>query len=137
MSLERFASLPFPSNRTVSWIHIGDTHLTRPGEQNEIDLGRIVDEINAVYAHKGIDFVFVPGDIADDGSVVAYEAFRKHLDRLQVPWFGIVGDHDVHERNFDNFRKYVAEDLYSSFSIGPYLVLRLNAFSEPRRTPSS
>lgn len=135
MPHDKFSSLPFSPNRTVSWIHIGDPHLTHPGEQNEIDLGRIVDEINAVYAHKGVDFVFVPGDIADDGSTVAYEEFRCHLDRLQVPWFGIVGDHDVHEQNFDNFKKYVAEDLYGSFRVGPYTFIRLNAFSTP--TPDS
>ena len=43
-----FDSLPLSPSKTVSWIHIGDTHMTRSGEQNEIDLGRIVDEINAV-----------------------------------------------------------------------------------------
>ncbi|MEK6396740.1 MAG: metallophosphoesterase, partial [Terriglobus sp.] len=126
-----FTSLPLASNTTVSWIHIGDTHLTRIGEQNEIDLGKIVDEINAVYANKGVDFVFVPGDIADDGSVVAYQAFRKHLDRLQIPWFGIVGDHDVHERSFENFQTYVDAELYGRFDVGPYAFFRLNAFSKP------
>ena len=56
-----FDSLPFSSSHTVSWIHIGDLHMTRSGEQNEIDLGRIVDEINAVYAKGGVDFDFIPG----------------------------------------------------------------------------
>ena len=36
-------SLPLDASGTVSWIHIGDTHLTRSGEQNEVDLGNIVD----------------------------------------------------------------------------------------------
>lgn len=125
-------SLPFASSGTVSWIHIGDLHMTRFGEQNEVDLGRIVDEINSIYAKGGVDFVYLPGDIADDGSVVAYEAVRHHLDRLRIPWCGIVGDHDVHEKSFDNFRRYISKDLYSRFTIGPYRFLRLNAFSVPR-----
>jgi Icc protein len=125
-------SLPFSSSGTVSWIHIGDLHMTRAGEQNEIELGRIVDEINAVYAKGGVDFVYLPGDIADDGSIVAYEAVRQHLDRLQIPWCGIVGDHDVHEKSFDNFRRYISPDLSGRFTIGPYRFLRLNAFSSPR-----
>lgn len=125
-------TLPFPASRTVTWIHIGDTHLTVAGVQNEIDLGRIIDEANRLHACRGIDFVYVPGDIADDGSVVAYEVFRRHLDRLQLPWFGIVGDHDVHEKSFDNFRRYISDELFSAFSIGPYRFIRLNAFSEPR-----
>jgi hypothetical protein len=38
----------------------------------------------------------------------------------------------VHEKSFDNFRYYIAPDLYSRFTIGPYRFLRLNAFSTPR-----
>lgn len=125
-------SLPFSSSRTVSWIHIGDLHMTRAGEQNEMDLGRTVDEINAIYAKGGVDFVFIPGDIADDGSAIAYEAVRRHLDRLELPWFGIVGDHDVHEESFENFRHYISDELYSRVTVGPYRFLRLNAFSKPR-----
>lgn len=106
--------------------------MTRSGEQNEIDLGRIVDEINAVYAGGGVDFVFLPGDIADDGSSAAYKAVRQHLDRLAIPWCGVIGDHDVHERSFANFRQCIAKDLYGRFDIGPYRFLRLNAFSTPQ-----
>jgi 3',5'-cyclic-AMP phosphodiesterase len=127
-----FASLPFHSSRTVTWIHIGDPHLSHAGEQNEIDLGRIVDEINEVYAKGGVDFVYVPGDIADDGSIAAYELFRSHLDRLHLPWFGIIGDHDVHEMSFANFQKYIASDLHGAFAIGDVHFFRLNAFSKPR-----
>jgi predicted phosphodiesterase len=106
--------------------------MTRPGEQNAMDLGRIVDEINAIYAKGGVDFVFIPGDIADNGSVVAYETVRQHLDRLELPWCGIVGDYDVHEKSFDNFRHYISDALYSRFTIGPYRFIRLNAFSTPK-----
>lgn len=127
-----FTLLPFSASRTVSWIHIGDLHVTRSGDQSEIDLGRIVGEINAVYAKGGIDFVFIPGDIAEDGSVVAYEAVRQHLDRLKIPWCGIVGDHDVHEESFANFRHFISDTLHSRFTIGPYRFFRLNAFSTPR-----
>jgi 3',5'-cyclic-AMP phosphodiesterase len=53
----------------------------------------------------------VPGDIADDGSNAAYTVFRSHLDRLRLPWFGIVGDHDVHEKSFANFQSFIASEL--------------------------
>ncbi|MBV9763195.1 MAG: metallophosphoesterase [Acidobacteriaceae bacterium] len=119
-------------SRPVSWIHIGDTHITGPGDSSELALGQIVDEINDVYAPAGVDFVFLPGDIADNGSASAYRAARAHLDRLKVPWYAIVGDHDVHERSFANFQTYVFSTLHGAFTIGNYRFLRLNAFSEPR-----
>lgn len=132
MRIPSSTSLPWAPSRTVSWIHIGDPHLTRAGEPNEIDLGAIIDEIDAVYANRGIDFVFVPGDIADDGSAAAFQLLRRHLDRLNVPWFGIVGDHDVHEKSFDLFRQSISPELYGMFSIGPYRFLWLNALAIPR-----
>jgi 3',5'-cyclic-AMP phosphodiesterase len=134
MSSEKTA-LSIGVSKSVSWIHVGDTHITHVGEKSEIDLGRIVDEINRVYAQGGVDFVFIPGDIADDGSVAGYRAVRMHLDRLKLPWFAIVGDHDVHERSFDNFRQHVTAELYGGFTFGQYRFLRLNAFSAA--TPDS
>jgi 3',5'-cyclic-AMP phosphodiesterase len=130
--LTLFRPLPPDASGSVSWIHIGDLHMTRAGEQNEIDLGRIVDVINDLYAGPGVSFVYLPGDIADDGSASAYSIVRSHLDRLSLPWCGVVGDHDVHEESFDNFRTYIAHDLTSAFTLGQYRFLRLNAFSEPR-----
>ena len=127
-----FQPLPAAPDGTVTWIHLGDLHMKKAGEQNEIDLGRIVNVINEIYARRGVSFVYLPGDIADDGSASAYEIVRSHLDKLLLPWCGVVGDHDVHEQSFDNFRTYVAEDLTASFTIGQYRFLRLNAFSEPR-----
>lgn len=131
MSSQSFQT-PMNQSATVSWIHIGDTHLPRAGEQNDRDLGRIVDEINQIYAAGGVDFVFLPGDIADDGSAAAYRVARAQLDRLKLPWVAIVGDHDVHKHSFVNFQTYIASDLYSTFTVGAYKFFRLNAFSEPR-----
>ena len=132
MSFQTLPSFPANFSPTVSWIHIGDPHINCAGEPNEGDLSKIVDEINRVYAQGGIDFVFLPGDIADDGSEVAHQAVRPHLDRLKLPWCAIVGDHDVHERSFANFQTYVTSQLYGGFTVGAYTFLRLNAFSEPR-----
>ncbi|GAA3763894.1 metallophosphoesterase family protein [Terriglobus aquaticus] len=127
-----FQPLPLNKTSTVSWIHIGDLHMVKEGEQNEIDLGRIVDTINRLFSDGSVNFVYLPGDIADDGSAPAYRAVRKHLDRLKIPWFGIVGDHDVHEKSFENFTSFISASLYGGFILGGYRFLRLNAFGEPR-----
>ncbi len=127
-----FHPLPPHLSGAVTWIHIGDLHMVREGEQNFADLGSIVDEINAAYAGKGVSFVYLPGDVADDGSRRAYAAVRACLDRLQLPWCAVVGDHDVHEKSFGNFQEAMGSLLYGAFAVGPVRFLRLNAFSEPR-----
>ena len=92
----------------ISWVHFGDLHMTRAGEENHLDLADIVNEVNRVFAESA-GFVFLPGDVADDGSRAAYAVVRGELDRLKVPWCAIIGDHDVHEKSFENFREAMSD----------------------------
>ena len=127
-----FRPLPPDPYGTVTWIHLGDLHIEMSGAQNDINLERIVGVINECFAQHNVSFVYLPGDIAEDGSASSYRIVRSRLDKLTIPWCGIVGDHDVHEESFDNFQNYIARDLTSAFTIGHYRFLRMNAFSRPR-----
>jgi Icc protein len=111
----------------ITWIHLGDLHMTKAGEQNHQDLGSIVDEINQAFAGS-VCFVFLPGDVADDGGRVAYAVVRGELDRLTVPWCAIIGDHDVHEKSFENFLEAMSEGTHYSFTVGPVRFVAMNAF---------
>ena len=125
-----FAPEPADTSGVVSWVHIGDLHMTKGGEQNDLDLNAIVEEINAAFAGS-ISFVYLPGDVADDGSNAAYGVVRHSLDRLKVPWCAILGDHDVQEKSFDNFLGAMAAQTYYSFTVGPVRFIALNAFEVP------
>ncbi len=114
----------------ISWIHLGDLHMTKAGEQNHLDLGQIVDEINQTFADS-ISFVYLPGDVADDGSRAAYAVVRGELDRLNAPWCAIVGDHDVHEKSFSNFVEAMADETCYAFTVGPVRFIAMNAFDVP------
>jgi 3',5'-cyclic-AMP phosphodiesterase len=114
----------------VSWVHFGDLHMTKAGEQNHLDLAKIVNEVNQAYSDS-VSFVFLPGDVADDGSRSAYAAVRGELDRLKVPWCAIIGDHDVHERSFANFKEAMSEQIYYAFTVGDTRFLAMNAFDVP------
>jgi len=89
----------------VSWIHFGDLHMTARQEQNHHDLLSLVEEVNRVMADS-LSFAYLPGDNADHGKVEEYELVREGLDRLKLPWFAIVGDHDVHPKSHDNFLRF-------------------------------
>jgi 3',5'-cyclic-AMP phosphodiesterase len=113
----------------ISWIHLGDLHMT-PGEQNHLDLAEIVNEVNRTFAGS-VSFVFLPGDVADDGSRAAYAVVRGELDRLKVPWCAIVGDHDVQENSFANFLESMSERTHYAFTVGSARFVAMNAFDVP------
>jgi 3',5'-cyclic-AMP phosphodiesterase len=90
------------SENPLRFLQIGDLHITDAGLQNHLDLRRIVDEVNVNTAGK-IDFVYLPGDNADDGTPEQFRIVRNELSRLVPPWHAIPGDHDFEPRSLDNF----------------------------------
>ncbi|MGA3226792.1 MAG: metallophosphoesterase [Acidobacteriaceae bacterium] len=114
----------------VSWVHLGDLHMTRAAEQNHLDLAEIVSEVNRAFA-GAVSFVFLPGDIADDGSRASYAVVRRELDRLDVPWCAIIGDHDVHEKSFANFLEAMSERTHYAFTVNFVRFVAMNAFDVP------
>jgi hypothetical protein len=114
----------------LSWVHLGDLHMTLAGMQNDLDLHALVDEINRVFA-PSVAFVYLPGDVADQGSAAQYRVVRNALDKLQVPWCAIVGDHDVHEKSFANFLAFSLRETHFSFTVGQVRFIALNAFDIP------
>jgi len=114
----------------ISWVHLGDLHMTKAGEKNHLDLAEIVNEVNRAFAGS-VSFVFLPGDVADDGSRAAYAVVRGELDRLNAPWCAIIGDHDVHEKSFANFLEAMSERTQYAFKVGSVRFVAMNAFDVP------
>ena len=90
------------TEKPLRFLQIGDLHITDSGLQNHADLRRIVDEVNGNTGGK-IDFVYLPGDNADDGTPEQFGIVHDELSRLIPPWHAIPGDHDFKPRSLDNF----------------------------------
>lgn len=90
------------TRRPLRFLHIGDLHITEAGLQNAADLRRIVDEISA-NAAANLDFIYLPGDIADDGTPDQFKLVHDEISRLPRPWRAIPGDHDFKPRALDSF----------------------------------
>lgn len=90
------------TTKPLRFIQIGDPHITGAGLQNHTDLRRIVGEVNGNAAGK-IDFVYLPGDNADDGTPEQFRIVHDELSRLIPPWHAIPGDHDFKPRSLDDF----------------------------------
>lgn len=80
--------------------HVGDLHLTVPDAANARDYRAILDQIGAA---EGLDFVFLPGDNADNGRPDQYALVRAGLDGLRRPVHVITGDHDMEGGGLDAF----------------------------------
>ena len=81
--------------------HIGDLHLTTEDQENFRDLEAIVAEITAMA--DGIDFVYLPGDNAENGLPAQYALAARALARLPVPVHIVTGDHDMEPGSLDAF----------------------------------
>ncbi len=86
--------------RVLSWLHIGDLHLTEAGLENHRDLCRIVALANAL-PPGSLDFALLPGDNADDGTAAQFQLVRDAVAPLRLPLHILPGDHDFTPRNPD------------------------------------
>jgi 3',5'-cyclic-AMP phosphodiesterase len=111
----------------VSWVHFGDLHMTTRQEQNYRDFLSLVEEVNRVMADS-LNFAYLPGDNADHGKAEEYALVREGLNRLQLPWFAIVGDHDVHSKRHYNFLHSMMPEPFYRFEVGSYRFIALDAF---------
>ncbi len=134
LSLQSFRPDSPDAAGVISWVHVGDLHMRAAGEQNDLDLQAIVQEVNDAFSGS-ISFVFLPGDNADHGDLPAYGVVRSSLDKLVVPWCAIVGDHDVEQRSLSGFKTSLVAQTHYAFRVGATRFLALNAFDVPE--PSS
>jgi len=88
--------------RVLSWLHVGDLHLTMAGEENHRDLGRIVAFANAL-PPGSLDFAVLPGDNADDGTPEQFRLVRDAVAPLRLPLHILPGDHDFKPRSLDAY----------------------------------
>ncbi len=86
----------------LSWLHVGDLHITDETEQNYRDLLRIVALADGL-ADGSVDFAVLPGDNADDGTPEQYRLVRKAMSHMKMPVHILPGDHDFKPRALDDF----------------------------------
>jgi len=114
----------------LRFVQIGDLHLTGHGLQNHQDFLRIVEEIDRNCAGL-IDFVYLPGDNADDGTPDQFALVREGLSGLRLPWHAIPGDHDFKPRSLQNYyRDLSVRTLPYAQEVNGYVCLFLDVVSQ-------
>ena len=108
------------------YAHIGDLHVTAAAERNYVDLLSIAAQIETECAPL-LDFVYLPGDNADNGRPEQYRLIRTALKMLSVPVHAITGDHDMEQGSLENFYgAFGAETLPKAVTVGAVRCLFLD-----------
>jgi 3',5'-cyclic-AMP phosphodiesterase len=97
------------SSDVLSWMHIGDLHLTEADEPNYRDLKALVNAANTNLT-GAVNFIVLPGDNADDGTEQQFGLVRDAIASLRVPLHILPGDHDFKPRNLDAFYRMLGAD---------------------------
>jgi Icc protein len=71
---------------TVSFVFVGDS------QRWYSELDRFVAKCNAT---PGVDFILLAGDISDFGLLQEFKWVNEQLLKLDKPYFGVVGNHDL------------------------------------------
>ncbi len=101
----------------------GDLHLTDAGRENHRIAALVVAQINELVCPDFVQFV---GDNVQDATDAQFRLFTSVTRALRVPWFALVGDHDVHgDPAANGFRTHVGKP-WGSLTLHGFRFVRLN-----------
>ncbi len=112
-----------PQVSPVVFVVPGDLHLTESGLENHRVAHWMVDEVNDLIRPDFVQFI---GDNVQDATEEQFRLFDSLRDRLEVPHFALVGDHDVKgDPSATGFRRHIGEP-YGALSLRGFRFLRLD-----------
>ena len=82
---------------TLKFLVMSDLHLMPPGETSmTLDTGaRLEQAVESVMArYSDFDFCILAGDLADRGQAAAYERLQAIIERMPIPTYITLGNHD-------------------------------------------
>ena len=94
-------ALPGPS-RPLVYAHLGDLHITDAKARNYLDFLALLVQLE-VECGDQLDFIYLPGDVADNGRFEQYQLVAAALRIASQPAFLIPGDHDMEPGSLANF----------------------------------
>ena len=86
----------------LTWLHIGDLHAADEDGWKSVEALRAI-AVEAGSLGEALDFVYLPGDIANHGQAEQYRRVAEALAPASQRIMAIPGDHDFEPRSLDAF----------------------------------
>jgi 3',5'-cyclic-AMP phosphodiesterase len=119
----------------LSWVHFGDLHASNDDAYQSLDhLKSMVGQVNAHLADR-IDFAYLPGDNANNGTPEQFRRILGTLRELSVPLHAIPGDHDFEPGHLHAFESFTNAPLPASVIVKGHRCLFLDIVSAGRGGP--
>jgi len=117
-------------------VQLSDLHIKQPGAlaYRRVDtaacLARAIARLNALAPRP--DAVLVTGDLVDRGTADEYRHLKTLLDKLEIPWWLLIGNHDAREPLREVFAgrpelRAGGEFVHYTVDIGPLRVIALDS----------
>lgn len=113
VNMERLKAREALDDDTLTIVFTGDPQ--RFYEEQEA----IVEKANSI---PGVDMFIMAGDIADFGLLQEFMWVHERMERLRMPWFAVVGNHDLQANGAEVFKRLFGP-LDFSFSYKGYKFL--------------
>lgn len=81
---------------TIRFVLCGDT---------QREYANTEDMVTAINNIGGVDMTFIAGDISDFGLLLEMDLVKKKLDKLNMPYIGVIGNHDHSAKGVDVFKR--------------------------------
>lgn len=91
--VESFSPTP-SAGRPLVYAHLGDLHITDAKARNYLDFLAMLVQLEVECGDR-LDFLYLPGDVADNGRPEQYRLVAAALRLASAPVYAISGDHDM------------------------------------------
>ncbi|WP_254226586.1 metallophosphoesterase family protein [Burkholderia glumae] len=119
----------------LRWVHFGDLHASSDDGYESLDhLRSMIRLVNQGLSDR-VDFAFLPGDNANNGTPEQFRRISAELSALRLPIYVIPGDHDYEPGNLDAFNAFAQARLPASRVLNGHRCIFLDLVSAGRGGP--
>ncbi len=84
--------MAFAKAKTIKFVQVSDVHYATGNEHIAESMDILVNDVNGI---KDLDFVIFTGDNIDSPNVKSLHEFLKKANKINVPHYFVIGNHDV------------------------------------------